>query len=338
MTSLSSTPTTERDDQAAVASAIDFEKYGTIYFPRNVPTATSIAGPPETLNQAYPLRGHIGDPAHPAQANRYHLYASLACPFAQRSLITRALKGLDDVIGLSIVDPLRDGRGWAFREVPGSTLDGGGRGFTLLREAYDASVNGTYTHRISVPVLWDTATASIVSNYYPDIPRTLNSAFTEWATHPEVDLYPEPLAKDIADTERWVSSTINQGVYKAGFATTQDAYDRAAARFFESLDRVESILADNPYLVGDQLTGADINLWVTLIRFEPVYHHHFKLTKRSLRDYPHIAEYTKRLHQIDAFHRTTDIGHITQHYYGTQLHLNPRGIVPLDIDLSWLVN
>lgn len=199
------------------AGPVDFETYGTIYAPRG---GAQLA--PYGTTDAYPFRGRIttDGPFVPA-ANRYHLFVSLACPFAHRTLIVRALKGLEDVIGVSVVDPIRDGRGWAFRTGRGQTLDTSGSGFAFLSEAYEASSPHGYTGRVSVPVLWDTLTRQVVSNHFPDITIDLGSRFDPWARHPEVDLYPQDLRSQLDALNDHIGEHVNSGVYHAGFARTQ---------------------------------------------------------------------------------------------------------------------
>ncbi|KAA8819425.1 glutathione-dependent reductase [Bifidobacterium rousetti] len=317
------------------ASPVDYETYGTIYYPKNVPPASSLVHHEPTLEEAYPIHGHIGDPDHPVEKDRYHLYISWACPIAHRSAITRKLLGLEDVVTLSVVDPLRDGRGWAFREVDGATLDTAGNGFAFLREAYDQTVGGTYEHRISVPVLWDKKTKTIVSNYYPVIPREL-AKLREFAEHPEVDLYPESLRSDIDETERWIGEAINGGPYDAGFARTQADYEFAEKRFFDAIERVDGILTKSRFLFGDELTEADINLWTSLYRWWTVYEVHFKLNRHNLLHYANVARFVKELYRLDAFRSTTNTAHIKWHYYNTQRPVNPNGIVPEGPSLDWL--
>ena len=317
------------------ASKVDYDEYGTIYFPKNVPPASSIVHHEPSLEEAYPIHGHIGDRNHPVESNRYHLYISWACPVAQRSAITRELLGLQDVVSISVVDPLRDGRGWAFRSVPGSTLDTGGGNFALLREAYDTTVGSTYTHRISVPVLWDKKTQTIVSNYYPEIPRELYK-LGEFGTHPEIDLYPLALQQQINETEEWVSVAINSGPYDAGFARSQEAYERAERRFFDALERVDHLLGEHEFLLSDELTEVDINLWTSLLRFWLVYELHFKLNRHNLLYFRNAARFVKELYQRDAFRKTTNVDHIKWHYFNTQRPVNPYGVVPTGPSLDWL--
>ncbi|GAA2182238.1 glutathione S-transferase family protein [Brooklawnia cerclae] len=326
MTTVSAAPAVEADP-------VDFERFGTIYEPRG---GAQLA--PYGTSDAYPLRGRITeDGPFPPAPDRYHLYVSSACPFAHRTLIVRALKGLEDVITVSIVDPIRDGRGWAFRSGPGQTLDTAGNGFAFLSEAYEASVpGGQYTGRVSVPVLWDKLTHQVVANYYPTITLDLGSQFDSWAGHPDLDLRPADLRDEIDALADRVAEHLNHGVYHAGFARTQTDYEAGYAEVFATLDELESRLATGgPYLFGDRLTEADVRLWVTLVRFDSVYYGHFKVNRKRLVDYPALWQYARRLYALPAFGGTTDFDHIRRHYYGTQLHINPTGIVPVGPEIDW---
>lgn len=326
------------------ASPVDFDTYGTIYEPRGEARKAPFGAGADA--DVYPFRGRI-DPngEFPPEAGRYHLYVSLACPFAHRTLIVRALKGLEEVIGVSVVDPIRDGRGWAFRAGAdpsrrhgglGQTLDRA-NGFALLSQAYEASVpGGVYTGRVSVPVLWDTRSGQVVSNHYPEITLDLGSQFNQWAGEPGLDLYPVPLRDEIDALNDVVGPHLNEGVYHAGFATTQSDYEAGYREVFETLDLLEELLADGrEFLVGGRLTEADIRLWPTLARFDSVYHGHFKLNRNRLADLPNLWAYTRRLYAIPAFGATTDLDQIRRHYYGTQLHINPTGIVPPSPRIDW---
>lgn len=316
------------------ASPVDFDTYGTIYQPRG-----GARGLPPSGAERYPLRGRItsnGD--HEPGSGRYHLYAATACPFAHRALIVRSLKGLEDVISISVVDPLRDGRGWAFRTGPGHTLDTGGSGFAFLSEAYEASVDGAYEGHVSVPLLWDKQSSRGVSNYLHDIVEDLATQFDAWSSRPDLDLFDRGRADEIAELSEYISQRLNVGVYAAGFATGQEGFDSAESAVFEALDSLEARLGvQGPYLFGRQLTDADIRLWVTLVRFDAVYHGHFKLHRRRLADYPNLWLYARRLYALDGFASTTDVDSIRRHYYGTQRHINPSGIVPPGPDVDWSV-
>ena len=324
-------------DENGLATPVDYERYGTVYEPRNVPPASSIVNHEATLEEAYPFHGHIGDSDHPIERDRYHLYVSCACPFAQRSAIIRILLGLRNVVTISVVDPLRDGRGWAFRDVPGCTVNASGNDFAFLREAYDQTLGLAYKHRISVPVLWDKKTKSIVSNYYPDIPREL-AKLVPLGDGTQYDLYPSDLHEQIDKTEEWIGEAINSGPYDAGFARTQDQYEFAENRFFKALERVDGILGDGRFLFGDRLTEADINLWTSLLRFWLVYEIHFKLNRHNLLYFKNAMRFVRDLYGIEAFRLTTNVNHIKTHYFNTQRPINPYGIVPTGPSLAWLTD
>jgi len=314
---------------APVASPVDFSEYG------DYSVKAPVRPDGAFIRPLYPFQGRItadGSSGFPAQAGRYHLYVSLACPWAHRSVIVRSLLELEDVVSLSVVDPVRDGRGWAFRDGPGYGPDPV-NGFTLLREAYEASEPG-YDGHVSVPVLWDRETAQIVSNNFPDITIDLGTQFGAWAA-PGIELYPEPLRAEIDALNDRVYSSVNNGVYRCGFAGTQEAYDVAVAALFSTLDELEERLASRRYLFGDQITEADVRLWVTLARFDAVYITHFKANIRRLVDYPNLWAYARDLYQQPAFGPTTNFDHIKRHYYTTHPQLNPLRIVPAGPVLDW---
>ena len=275
-----------------------------------------------------------GGSGYAAEPGRYHLYVSLACPWAHRTLIVRALKGLEAAIDVSVVDPIRDERGWAFRDVPGATGDRV-HDWSYLSEAYDATAPG-YEGRISVPVLWDTRTERIVNNESADIIVMLNEALNAFAAHPEVDLYPAELRGEIDDLNRVVYETVNNGVYRAGFAPTQEDYDEAVHPLFATLGRLDERLASRRYLVGEVPTLADWRLFTTLVRFDAVYACHFKCNLRRIVDYAHLPAYLRDLYQTPGVAETVDMDHIKRHYYETHRGINPTGIVPagpiLDFD------
>jgi putative glutathione S-transferase len=273
-----------------------------------------------------------GSSAYRAEPGRYHLYVARACPWSQRTLIVRHLKGLDDVIGVSYANPFRDERGWAFT---GDRFADDLHGWEFLSEAYRAS-DENFRGRVTVPVLWDRETGRIVNNDSAHIVRMLNSAWDEWGDA-SVDLYPEPLRAEIDATNDWVYEQLNNGVYRAGFATSQAAYDEAFADVFSALARLEAILAERRYLTGDALTEADWRAWVTLLRFDPVYHTHFRLNGRRIADHPNLWGYTRELYQLPGVAETTSIDEIKTHYYTTHDQLNPKRIIPrgpLDWDLT----
>ena len=312
----------------AGASPVDFAVYGDYGDFRPKRPAAAAVKPGEFVRAAYPFRGRItadGSSGLPAEPGRYHLYISWACPWAHRSAIVRELLGLQDVISLSAVDPVRDGRGWAFREGDGFGLDPV-NGFALLRDAYEASEPG-YAGHISVPVLWDRQAGRIVSNNFPDITVDMETQFAAWASR-DYDLYPDRLRQAIDEINALVYATVNNGVYRSGFATTQESYHDAVTALFATLDRLEELLAGQRYLTGDSLTEADVRLWVTLARFDAVYYSHFKCNLRRLSDYPSLWAYARDLYALPAFRSTTRFDQIKRHYYTTHPHLNPSRIVP----------
>jgi len=260
-----------------------------------------------------------------AEPGRYHLYVSLACPWAHRTLIFRALKGLEEVVSLSIVDPLMGAQGWAFSDYPGATPDHA-NGKRFLHEIYSLAKPG-YSGRVSVPVLWDKNSRKIVNNESSEIIRMLNSAFDAWGSA-DVDFYPGALRGRIDEINALVYERINNGVYRAGFATTQAAYEEAFDGLFAALERIEALLSRQRYLVGDRLTEADWRLFTTLVRFDAVYHGHFKCNLRRLVDYPNLSNYARELYQVPKVAATVDLGHIKRHYYASQKTVNPTGIVP----------
>jgi glutathionyl-hydroquinone reductase len=273
-----------------------------------------------------------GSSGYRAEPGRYHLYVARACPWSQRTLIVRRLKGLDDVIDVSYAHPFRDERGWAFS---GSGFTDDLHGWEFLSEAYRAS-DPNFRGRITVPVLWDRKTGRIVNNDSAHIVRMLNSAWDEWG-NASVDLYPEPLRAEIDAINDWVYDRFNNGVYRAGFATSQGAYDEAFADVFSALERLETILAERRYLTGDALTEADWRAWVTLLRFDPVYYTHFRVNGRRIADQPNLWGYTRELYQLPGIAETTSIDEIKTHYYTTHDQLNPKRIIPrgpLDWDLT----
>ena len=321
--------------QAGGASPVDFAAFGDYGDFRRKQTAQAASQPGEFVRPAYPFQGRItadGSSGYPAVPGRYHLYISWACPWAHRSAIVRQLLGLRDVISLSAVDPVRDGRGWAFREGPGYSLDPV-NGFALLREAYEATEPG-YEGHISVPVLWDRETSRIVSNNFPDITIDLDTQFGAYASG-EYDLYPERLRPEIDAVNATVYENVNNGVYRAGMATTQEAYHDAVTKLFATLDDLEERLSGRRYLLGDTITEADVRLWVTLARFDAVYHYHFKANLRRLADYPNLWGYARDLYARPAFSGTTKFDHIKRHYYTTHPHINPSRIVPDGPLLDW---
>ena len=267
-----------------------------------------------------------GRTGYPAAPGRYHLYVSWACPWAHRTIIVRKLKGLESVIGMTAVDPIRDERGWAFREGAGHSVDPM-NGFRFLHEAYLAT-DPHFSGRVTVPVLWDTVAARIVSNSDDDIMRIFNHEFADWSPS-SLDLYPLSLRADIDTMNEFLYESVNDGVYRAGFATSQAVYERSVRRLFEALDRLERRLAQVRYLFGDQYVESDWRLFVTLLRFDAVYHGHFKCNLRRIVDYPNLFGYLRDLYQVDGIAETVNFDHIKRHYYITHDDINPTRIVPL---------
>ena len=267
-----------------------------------------------------------GSTSFPARAGRYHLYVSLACPWAHRTIITRKLKKLEDAISMSVVDPLRDDRGWRFGEGPGFSNDPI-NGFSFLSEAYLAT-DPQYTGRVTVPVLWDKETKRIVSNSDDDIMRMFEMEFDAFGDA-TLDLYPEPLRERIDALNERIYDTINNGVYRAGFATSQAAYEEAARTLFAALDEIEARLGSSRYLFGERPLETDWRLFVTLVRFDPVYVGHFKCNLREIAQYPNLFGYLRDLYQIPGVAETVNFDHIKRHYYLTHDDINPTGIVPI---------
>jgi putative glutathione S-transferase len=276
--------------------------------------------------------GPTGVGGFEAEFGRYHLYVSLACPWAHRTLIMRRLKGLEDAIGVSVVHWHIADQGWEFKEGPGATGD---RLFGLeyLHQVYTRA-KPDYTGRVSVPVLWDKERQTIVNNESAEIIRTLNATFQRvGATGP--DYYPAPLRSEIDRVNHEVYEHVNNGVYKSGFARSQEAYDEAVTALFDTLDQLEERLARRRYLAGDRITEADIRLFTTLLRFDPVYVGHFKCNLRRLVDYPRLWPYARELYQHPGIAPTVDFHHIKQHYYGSHESVNPTGIVPKGPIIAW---
>ncbi|MEA2785826.1 MAG: glutathionyl-hydroquinone reductase [Candidatus Eremiobacteraeota bacterium] len=269
-----------------------------------------------------------GSSAFAAEAGRYHLYVSLACPWAHRTIIVRALKGLQDAIGMTVVDPIRDEMGWAFRGGDGGAARDPVNGFTYLAEAYRAT-DPRYHGRVTVPVLWDTVTKRIVSNSDDDIMRMFEIEFDAFAKNPELNLYPQHRRAEIDELNALIYETVNDGVYQAGFAATQDAYAAAAFRVFDTLDELDARLGKTRYLFGPAPLETDWRLFVTLLRFDPVYVGHFKCNLRRIADYANLSGYLRDLYQIEGVAATVDFDHIKRHYYMTHDEINPTRIVPI---------
>ncbi|MSU50170.1 MAG: glutathione S-transferase family protein [Opitutus sp.] len=272
-----------------------------------------------------------GSTAFPPAPGRYHLYVSLACPWAHRTLIVRQLKKLTGVVGATVVDPVRDERGWAFRDGPGHSRDAL-NGFEFLREAYLATRRG-FRGRWTVPVLWDTQTRHIVNNSEDDICRMFNDEFAPGGGGTP-DLFPPALASEQAALSGEIYERVNNGVYRAGFATRQRAYERAARDLFVMLDTLEHRLASRRFLFGDEFVETDFRLFCTLVRFDAVYHGHFKCNLRRIADYPNLQGYLQDLYQTPGIAETVNLDHIKRHYYVTQTEINPTQIVPVGPELN----
>jgi glutathionyl-hydroquinone reductase len=270
--------------------------------------------------------GPAGTGGFAAERGRYHLYVSLACPWAHRTLIFRKLKKLDDVISVSITVPLFGKKGWEFGTEPGATLDTV-NGKAALADVYVLG-DPHYSGRSSVPVLWDKKQRTIVNNESSEIIRMLNSAFDAF-TDVRTDYYPAALRPEIDRINELVYSTVNNGVYRAGFATAQGAYEDAARALFATLDQLEDRLSRQRYIAGGQITEADWRLFTTLIRFDAVYYSHFKCNLRRIVDYPNLSNYLRELYQVPGVADTVNLDHIKRHYYGSHRNVNPTGIVPI---------
>ena len=276
--------------------------------------------------------GPSGEGGFAAEPGRYHLYVSYACPWAHRTLIVRALKGLESVVPVSVVHPLMPPESWVFGDYPGATPDRV-HGFQTLRQLYAHAAPG-FAGLVTVPVLYDTRRQVIVNNESSEIIRMLNGAFDAWGRR-ELDLYPEPLRAELDAVNALVYEHVNNGVYRAGFASTQVAYEAAYDRLFETLDDLEQRLGRQRYLVGDRITEADWRLFTTLVRFDAVYYGHFKCNRRRLIDYPSLWAYTRALYQVPGVAETVRMDHIKLHYYGSHRGINPTGIVPKGPDLDF---
>ncbi|RKQ97029.1 putative glutathione S-transferase [Kushneria sinocarnis] len=277
--------------------------------------------------------GPGGEPGIPAETGRFHLYVSLACPWAHRALIMRRLKGLEELIGVSVTSPYMLDEGWTYRLEEGSSgdpINGVQRHYQLY-----TLTDPHYTGRTTVPALWDCKQNRIVNNESAELVRIFNTAF-DHLTDNRLDLYPESLRAEIDRINARVYDDINNGVYKTGFATEQSVYEQHFATLFDALDWLEALLGERRYLAGEYLTEADIRLFTTLVRFDAVYHGHFKCNLRRIEDYPHLAGYLRELYQWPGVRETVNFTHIKRHYYGSHRAINPTGIVPrgpaLDLD------
>ena len=272
----------------------------------------------------------LNHPKYPPEKNRYHLYVSLACPWAHRTLITRKLKGLEDTISVSVVHPHMLDKSWTFAtDFEGTTGDPlNGKDYLYqIYQQHDPNV----TTKVTVPVLWDKETKTIINNESSEIIRILNNSLNDFATN-SIDLYPKELSEEIDKWNDKIYEPVNNGVYKTGFAKNQKSYEKAFGNLFETLDQLESHLSKNAYLVGDTLTEADVRLITTLLRFDAVYYGHFKCNKKKISEYSALFAYTKRMYELDAIRETTNIAHIKEHYYYSHDFINPTRIVPLGPD------
>lgn len=278
----------------------------------------------EFIRKDAQFRHWIGAPGFTAEVDRYHLFVSLACPWAHRTLIFRKLKKLEDIIGRTIVDARMLEHGWVFSEV---SQDNPLEGIDYLSQVY-TTANANYSGRVTVPVLWDKKLRTIVNNESSEIIRMFNSAFND-LTGDYSDYYPKKLQADIDELNQLVYDNINNGVYRAGFATSQQAYEAAFQRLFAALDVVEQRLGQQRYLLGGNITEADWRLFTTLIRFDAVYYSHFKTNLRHIADYPHLSNYVRELYQVEGIADTVNFDHIKTHYYVSQTTINPTQVVPV---------
>lgn len=275
-----------------------------------------------------------GSTPYAAEAGRYHLYVSLACPWASRTIIVRKLKGLEYVIGMTVVDPIRDEKGWAFRDPSGKIPPGVPfestdpiNGFQFLSEAYKAT-DPDYNERVTVPVLWDKQTKRIVNNCEDDICRMFNDVFNDFAQK-ELDLFPKEIEAEHAKLSDFIYNNVNNGVYKAGFATRQRPYEVACRRVFQALDELEQRLSNSRYLFANRIVEADWRLFCTLVRFDAVYHGHFKCNLRRIVDCSNLQGYLMDMYQQPGIADTVNFDHIKRHYYMTHTEINPTRIVPI---------
>ena len=301
--------------------------------PTQFPRETDRAG--HFVRQESRFLDHVcphGTTNYPAQADRYVLYVSYACPWAHRAIILRRLKRLEDVVPMVVVNPYRDERGWGFGDPVGSEMEPY-EGFRFLSEAY-AIADPTYEGRVTVPTMWDRETRTIVCNESALVMRMLDQAFDSF-TDVRLDLRPEALIPELDALEERIYDAVNDGVYKTGFAATQEAYDEAVAMLFAMLDELDERLATRRYLMGPAITEVDWRLFTTLARFDPVYVGHFKTNIRRISDYPNLGPYFRDLYQQPDIAETVRLDHIKIHYYTTHLQLNPTGIIPAGPALDW---
>ena len=279
------------------------------------------------------FRNAVGDAAFPAESGRYHLYVSLACPWAHRTLIVRSLKQLEEHISVSVVSPIMRSNGWTFNQEEGSTGDDL-YSSDFMHQIYTRA-KADYSGRVTVPVLWDKKTETIVSNESSEIIRMLGTAFDS-ITGNTLDLYPETLHGAIDEWNARIYPAINNGVYRAGFATSQEAYEEGYNDVFRELDHINAHLENHRFLAGDQLTEADIRLFTTLIRFDAVYHGHFKCNRQRLEDFSAIPGYVRDIYQMTGVAETVDFYHIKTHYYASHGTINPTGVVPAGPDIDYM--
>ena len=277
-------------------------------------------------------QGATGDSGYKAELNRYHLYVSYACPWAHRTIIYRKLKGLEDAISVSVVNPVMPKESWIFGGYSQATKDHI-HGSVYLYENY-LKANPLFQGLVTVPVLWDKQKNTIVNNESSEIIRMFNTAFNE-LTNNTIDFYPEALRAKIDSMNELIYENINNGVYRCGFATTQEAYNKAYHRLFDTLQQLEDILSKQRYLVGDEISEADWRLFPTLVRFDAVYYTHFKTNKKRLIDYPNLWGYTKELYQMEGIAETVNMDHIKAHYFISHKNINPTGIVPNGPDIDF---
>jgi putative glutathione S-transferase len=278
--------------------------------------------------------GPTGDGDFAAEPDRYHLYISHACPWAHRTMIFRALKGLEDMISVSVVHPLMPAESWIFGEYPGATEDHVNHAHYLY-ENYQ-KVDPDFDGLVTVPLLWDKKRQTIVNNESADIIRMLNTAFDDFSDS-SIDYYPESQREEIDAINNIVYNDVNNGVYKAGFATTQTAYEKAFDQLFNTMDFLEEKLSNQRYLVGTQITEADWRLFTTLVRFDAVYYNHFKTNKKRLMDYPNLWAYTRELYQVPSVAETVNMDHIKHHYFASHSSINPTGVVPKGPEIDFMV-
>ena len=278
--------------------------------------------------------GPTGKDGFAAEPGRYHLYVSHACPWAHRTMIFRALKGLEKVISVSVVHPLMPAESWVFGEYPGATEDHINNANYLYENYLIADPD--FKGLVTVPVLWDKKQQTIVNNESSEIIRMLNSAVDDFGNS-DVDFYPEHLRKEIDSINDVIYHNVNNGVYRAGFATTQKAYEAAYDQLFSTMNELEQRLSKQRYLVGDQITEADWRLFTTLVRFDAVYYSHFKTNRNRVIDFPNLWGYTRELYQVPGVADTVNMDHIKQHYYGSHRSINPTGIIPKGPEIDFML-